>query len=270
MHNQSIHIRSMIHHWFTKRTFLILFSGLLGWFGINFAYANGLEVSPTMLLLKSNQVASQLWISHTAQTDLNHPMYAQIRVFRWTQAENQDRLIPTNQLIVTPPFFVVQGQTPQLVRVLRTNQIETDSSQTPLMMAQGNEQSYRLIVDQIPKRDHPGGGLMFVMHYSIPVFIAPAHPTHPWDVSALTWHWVVEKNLVYLQITNPTSFHAQIVNVSALLNGQWKSLNHGLMGYVLPEKTMQFKVPLSPSELSKTHQIQVWINGQEQHAEVTP
>ena len=231
----------------------------MGFMGVGSAWANGLQVAPTSVTISSAKPAGELWISHTSQTDFKKPMHAQIRVFAWSQDKGQDLLHPTKAMVVTPPLMTIEGTVPQLVRVLALpealSQVQT-------------EQAYRLIVDEIPDQHESSGGLSFVMHYSIPVFITPQTPAHPFDPATLVFTWVHKSGQNFLEVTNPTSFHAQLVHVQAQLGSTTETLSDGLMGYVLPEQTMRFQTSLSVAKQRQITHLTVRINGQEEHVSV--
>lgn len=241
------------------RRSLLTFLGLGALLIVGATRANGLQVAPTSLGLSANTPAAELWLSHTQQGDLSQPLQAQVRVFQWTQVDGQDRLVPTDALMATPPFITLTTRAPQLVRVMPAPGVQVASATT--------ETSYRLIVDELPSATvGDKGGLAFVMHYSIPVFVAPVHPAVAFHAQDLTFAWTRSGNKTQLKVTNPSSFHAQLVQVQ-VQDGPHagKTLEPGLLGYVLPGKTMAFDVPLPWNDRDRTHQLRLRINGQEEH-----
>ncbi|QNP50060.1 fimbrial biogenesis chaperone [Diaphorobacter aerolatus] len=144
--------------------------------------AGGLEVSPTTLQITSQQSADGITLSNVGATAL----HAQVRVFAWSQQDNEDLLTPSNALIVSPPMLQIAPGSSQLLRVIR-------SSGAP---APGTEQTYRLIIDEIPATVTPtdaagsappkglSNSLNFYMRYSLPVFLGD---TNDAPKTQLTW-----------------------------------------------------------------------------------
>src|SRR5688572_16783433 len=101
------------------------------------ASANGasLQVSPTSVTLQARQNADGLTLTNTGTT----PLHAQVRVFRWTQQGNEEKLEPTRDLAISPPMLEIAPGAQQLVRVIRLGPPPADA-----------ETSYRLIVDELP------------------------------------------------------------------------------------------------------------------------
>lgn len=248
---------------------VILALGLL-WNGATLG--NGLQVAPTSLTIGTRDSATELWLKKTAQGTNTAPMNAQIRIFRWTQVAGEDRLLPTSDLLVSPPFVRLAGDQNQLVRVIR-------NPSGPLALAAGDvspvdEQAYRLIVDEIPSADAAGRGVQFVMHYSIPVFIHPLNQpaagvtdgkvNNGFAVPRLTWSWKVQGGVTWIQAENLDVIHAQVVAVTFKdAQGGDHSLEKGLMGYVLPHSIMRWKVALPPALTQRAGTITATINGHE-------
>ena len=69
-------------------TALLAMSGLAG--------AASLQVAPTSVVLDPGENAEALWLSNT---DPQAPVRAQVRLYRWTQEEGEDRLEPTVQML---------------------------------------------------------------------------------------------------------------------------------------------------------------------------
>jgi fimbrial chaperone protein len=208
------------------------------------AFASGLQVSPIGLHLAASEQAQALWLTNTG-TDTLH---AQVRVFRWTQADGKDLLEASRDLVVSPPMVTIAPGDRQLVRVIRQVAPPAD----------GAESAYRIVVDELPVDGADKGGLKFVLRYSVPVFLAPAgDPT----VSA-TLKASVEDSAggTVLRVSNTGKGHAQLADVSTHgANGKDTPLLSGLVGYALPGSTMSW--PLPP-EARRAGALRARINGE--------
>ena len=77
--------------------------------------AAGLQVSPVTLTPGPARQGDGLWRGNTGTA----PLDAQIRVFRWTQVDGQDRMEPADGLVVSPPMLQLPTHGRQLVPVIR-------------------------------------------------------------------------------------------------------------------------------------------------------
>jgi len=100
----------------------------------------------------------------TLHNDADVPVTIQIEAVAWTQPEDGDRYVPTHDLIVTPPVFVVPPKSDQIVRVARRPAADT-----------GSEIPYRLFFQEVPDTTPQSGtGLRIALRVGVPVFVAAA------------------------------------------------------------------------------------------------
>ncbi|QWT19907.1 molecular chaperone [Bacillus sp. NP157] len=207
------------------------------------AFASGLQVSPIGLHIAAKEPAQALWLTNTG----SEPLHAQVRVFRWTQADGRDVLEASHDLVVSPPITAIAPGDRQLVRVIRQVPAPTD----------GTEVAYRVVVDELPVGDVDKGGLKFVLRYSVPVFLAPAGDP---SVDATLASSVEDTGAgASLRITNSGKGHAQIADVTQAGAGARTALLPGLVGYVLPGSTMAWHLP---DGVSHAGALRARINGE--------
>lgn len=199
------------------------------------ALAAGLQVTPTILTLQAKQRADGLWLSNTG----SKPLQAQVRVFRWVQDSHEERFEATRALAISPPMLELAPGARQLVRVIR------------LGAPPAAEESYRLIVDELPPGDHEQtGGLQFVLRYSVPVFLAPAGdaPSAPELRARLSF----EGGQPRLSVHNRGSQHAQLADLVFVdAQGGRHPIGSGLLGYALAGQGMRWTLA-APAELLRT------------------
>lgn len=189
------------------------------------AGAASLQVAPTSLTLQAKQSADGLWLSNSGDA----PVQVQLRVFRWTQNDGQERLEPTRDLVVSPPMQTLPPGERQLVRLVRTKPI------SPSL-----EMSYRVIVDELPAPNKEQQGLQFVLRYSVPVFIVPETPT-PIAPLLRTSLVAADDGQMAIEIENSGSEHAQIADlVYTDASNKQATIIPGLVGYVLPGQRMRW------------------------------
>jgi fimbrial chaperone protein len=122
------------------------------------ASAQSLEVHPISVELARGRSTGTLTLSNHGTL----PVTIQVRAFVWSQhAEGLDQLDATEAIILSPPFVTLQGGQSQIVRLL-VRQPATDK-----------EQSYRLLLDQIPSASGEAG-VHLVLHFLVPIFVEPA------------------------------------------------------------------------------------------------
>lgn len=212
------------------------------------AQAAGLQVSPVTLTLAAAQQADGLTLTNLGDA----PLQAQVRVFRWTQEDGQDRLEPTRAVLLSPPMLQLPVQGQQLVRVIRAGPPPTGAV----------EEAYRVLVDELPVPSESGArkGLSFVMRHSLPIFLLPAGavPSSP----QLQWRLLQDGGQVMLEAANTGSTRAQVADLSFTnASGQRTQVHAGLLGYVLPGVRMRWALQTPASVLSPGGQWQVMING---------
>ncbi len=211
------------------------------------ASASGLQVSPVSLTLPATQNAEGLWLSNTGDTVL----HAQVRAYRWTQDERGDQLTPTRELLISPPMLELAAGARQLIRAIRLGAPPES----------GIEQTYRLVIDELPVAQPDGRGLHYVLRYSVPVFVEPAGAVS--GAPELQWTLRHEEAKTTLEVVNHGSAHAQLVDlVHANAQGRKTEVAPGLLGYVLPGARMRWtldKIP--PAALNGTGNWTATING---------
>jgi fimbrial chaperone protein len=211
------------------------------------ATASGLQVSPISVTLRAEQNADGLWLSNTGQTAL----HAQVRVFRWTQENGEEKLLPTQELAISPPMLALPPGERQLVRVIRLGP-----------PPQEVEASYRVIVDELPLETVDAkNGLQFVLRYSIPVFLSP--PGELPLASALRTRLDLSETKATLEIDNAGKVHAQIADLVFIdTAGQRHAIAPGLLGYALPGRRMRWPLAHPSSLFANGGTFKARINGE--------
>lgn len=211
------------------------------------AQASGLQVAPTTLSLQALQNADGLWLSNTG----DNVVYAQVRVYRWTQDQRGDQLVDSRGLVISPPMLKLSIGDRQLIRVIRVG--------APPGGAGAVEDAYRLAIDELPIDNHGKRGLQFVLHYSVPIFVEPTGAATP---PKLDWQLQHVDDGVTLQVSNQGGSHAQLAELSYIdANGRRNEISPGLLGYVLPGSTMHWKLKLPAAVFTAKGTLEALING---------
>lgn len=226
--------QSMHNRFFTRLLqFALALSTLV--LGASVATAASLQISPVGLSLSAKQQAGAFTLGNVG----NAPLTAQVRVFRWRQNEQgEDILKPTNALVISPPMVQIAPKGKQQFRVMRTQ------------AAGEKEEAYRLIVDELPPpANKPKKGIQLVLRYSVPVFLNST------ENPKATLQWQVISNPKgkgsILKVHNIGAVRAQLGRIWVDLGKEKKAIDisQGLLGYVLPGKTLQRTIKANIQQL---------------------
>jgi fimbrial chaperone protein len=205
------------------------------------ASASGLQIAPTSLEMAAAGPAEALWLTNTG----DHELRAQVRAYSWSQAGGKDALEPTQALVASPPMLTVPPGGRQLVRVIRTGQD-----------ARAGEQTYRLLVDELPLESSKSTGVMYVLRYSVPVFAGVS------GTPSLKWSGTQGQDALELTVSNSGTAHAQIREVSLAAPGAAPiPIVPGLLGYVLPGATMHWTIALPAGASATNASLKARVNG---------
>ncbi len=230
------------------RSSLLAFIALALQFGSANADAASLQVAPTSLTLQARRNADGLWLSNTGTA----PLHAQVRVFRWTQENGEEKLAPATEVAISPPMLQLAPGTRQLVRVIRLGP-------PPAVV----ETSYRVIVDELPVESTASEakpGLQFVLRYSVPVFLMPQGADE--IAPALRSRLIQDGGQPSIEISNNGKQHAQIADlVFESGDGKRQPVAAGLSGYVLPGQSRRWPLPAAIT-VPSTGTFKARINGE--------
>lgn len=198
------------------------------------ATAGSLQVTPVSLDLPPSASSATIKLRNEGAAPLN----AQIRVFRWMQENGEEKLVPTDEVVASPPIATLAGKTDYTVRVVRV-------SKEPLKAS-----SYRLVVDELPDKSQQKDGVVnIVLRYSIPVFFYSAEAERP----KLTWSVTQRGSRLYVTAKNDGDRHVRLAGLKLQpANGSAISLGEGLAGYVLGRSTMNWAAPHSKRPIGGT------------------
>lgn len=217
-------------------------------------HAASLQISPVMVDLQSNENATGI----TLRNPGDHPLYGQVRVFKWNQTDTADTLTPTQDLIASPPLIQIAPHGEQLVRLVRQ---ATAPATT--------EQNYRVLIDEIPQPETAeANGVTIRLRYSVPVFVEPAGAV---GKPELSWHLLRDAQGWLLRATNAGSRRGQISAVKLITaSNKTYTISKGLLGYALAGRTRQWRIdPGQGADLHGALKIRANVNALPSEAPVT-
>ncbi|MDZ4375004.1 MAG: fimbria/pilus periplasmic chaperone [Phenylobacterium sp.] len=194
--------------------------------GVSPSVAGALRVSPVGLDLPAGRAAATL----TLRNDDEAPMNVQVRVFRWTQGVEGESLVPTDEVVVSPPIAPLAARSERVVRVVRLGP-ESD-----------RETSYRVVVDQLPPAPGAQGQqVRLLMRHSVPLFFTPAGGAAP------KLELTTERGPEGLRLlaVNRGARRVRLANPRLLdHHGREVAAKTGLLGYVLAGSQTAWDLPL--------------------------
>jgi fimbrial chaperone protein len=209
------------------RAILVCVSALL--LNLHSASAASLQVAPVLVEVPAPGAASTVSVRNTGAQSI----MTQLRIFRWSQDGGEERLEPTNDVVASPPFVELKPQQNYTIRIIRAAKRET----LP-------EESFRLVIDELPQPRLSNGTIAIVLRHVLPVFfVAP-------DASPAQAVWKVARsaNTLSLEVANNGDRRLRLAAVHVKdERGRSVSFSKGLLGYVLGRSSMTFRVKSSIS-----------------------
>ena len=211
------------------------------------AAAAMLSVSPVSLEIPAPRTNAKLNLENRGE----EPVTVQIRVFRWENKNGKDSLTPTSSVVASPPMATLKPHGKYTVRIVRV-------ANEPIT----SEESYRLLVDQLPKLvKQSGSRVSFLIRQSIPVFFTTAETQR----AALAWSARIEGQKLVLIAQNKGRRRAKLSNIRLTGPAGVFGSEEGLAGYVLSGSTARWVQP-SPQGLAPGAKIT--IVAQDEHGPV--
>ena len=184
-----------------------------------------LQVSPINLFVIAPGKAGAVSLANQSKA----PVRLQIRIFRWRQKDGEEVLEPTRDVIANPPSMEIPPEQTYTIRIARI-------APAPV----GPEESFRLIVDELPAPIDPKGppqGVSLLLRTSLPVFFntKDAAPKVAWRL------WSKDGKLT-LQATNSGTRHIKLINLAIEgPQGRTQFSAAGTSAYVLPGSTLRYQ-----------------------------
>jgi fimbrial chaperone protein len=196
------------------------------------AYGANLQISPVSISFQPGQNSAGIQLQNNGDT----PLYGQVRVYAWDQRDGIDALTPTTQLVASPPIIEIAGKSAQTIRLVRRAVTPVG---TPAMPG-GAEQTYRILIDELPRGDPQQANVAIRLQYSVPAFVLPsdtqAAPQLEWSTFQRAGAW-------HLRARNTGALHAQIGATSVTVGSRDVVLSKGLLGYALPGRMREWALP---------------------------
>src|SRR5205085_830701 len=154
LHGRSNHRRAVSQAVHSRLAFSLVVACLLVPFSVT---AGSLSVTPIRIELSSAQRSVAL----TVRNDGDQSTVVQAELVAWSQADNDDRLEATTDILASPPIFTVAPGASQILRIAL--RLAPDAAR---------ERTYRVMVTEVPGKPQPeSAGAQFALKISLPIFV---------------------------------------------------------------------------------------------------
>lgn len=200
---------------------------------------------PTDPRIAATEQATALWLENHGK----EPVTLQVRAHDWAQAGGANQETATQTIVSSPPIATIAPGQRQLVRVIRRGSPTT------------GESAYRLLIDELPRPAPAGEGgvaarLAVQMRYSLPLF------TYGGAADALAPQLRSAVRLIdgkrWIEISNSGTRHARLTDLRIGSGLAARTVQPGLVGYVLPGATMRWPLP---DDFAGAAPITIGVNG---------
>jgi fimbrial chaperone protein len=154
----------------------------------------------------------------------------QVEALEWRQADGEDVLEASRDLVASPMVFTLPAGGQQLLRVALRRAPDA-----------ARELSYRLVLQEVPQAARPGfTGLQVALRLSLPVFVAADAPTHA------PLAWTLERatdGALTVSARNAGQSHERVLGFSLMPDAGGPALEQAVAAYVLPGQTRRWRLP---------------------------
>lgn len=217
------------------------------------SHAGSFSVNPVRVTLSPGHAVAAITVRN-AGSDAS---VIQLETSRWTQQDGKDVLLPSPEILATPPIFTLQPGGSQIVRIGLRRPPDAQ-----------HELTYRLILREVPPPQPIAQGLRVALAISMPVFVVSAHPSF----SNLQWQAVrLADGRIQLQATNTGTAHVQVGSIElSSPTANTPVVNESVSTYVLPgnTRTWTFKSAVAVSA-GATLELHASTDGGNLQAKVT-
>ncbi|OGT22987.1 MAG: hypothetical protein A2342_08385 [Gallionellales bacterium RIFOXYB12_FULL_54_9] len=176
------------------------------------------HVNPVRIYIDGKAKSASLVVNNSS----DQAVTIQATINSWTQDKGDDRIVPTDDLVISPPIFKIQPKSKQVVRIGFLKKADAVM-----------EGTYRLYLQEVPepgKSDEQGMGI--TLRVSLPVFIAPTSGKPRAD---LKWKAEPADGSIKLSFANTGNAHVQVSAISINLpDGSPLASIPAMMIYILP------------------------------------
>lgn len=177
----------------------------------NFAQAAGWSINPTRIDLTPAKQTAAMTITNDSDTATT----VQVQAVSWSQEEGKDVLIPTNELLVSPPIVTIAPKGVQIIRITLRKPAD-----------KAKELAYRINLQELPtataQSTPQASSLQVALRIGLPVFVQPrksiAEPKMIWKLETSP------DSTLKVALHNTGNAHIQISDFSLFTPGSEQPL----------------------------------------------
>ncbi|MBV9576748.1 MAG: molecular chaperone [Gammaproteobacteria bacterium] len=206
------------------------------------AEANLINFSSVLLTLTSQEPMAVLEVRNLS----DDKVVMQADTVAWSQEANEMVTSPTEDVLVSPPIFELEGKHTQLLRIAWLKDQPLASQLTYRILL-------REISDAAPMLSQQKG-LKINLLVSIPIFIQPMEqkPAFRWRVES------VDKNNIKINFDNLGNMVFHVAQID-LLSNHHKVISHKTFAYILPKHTYTWTFKVNKNDFNHLEAI---VNGE--------
>ena len=207
--------------------------------------AGALSLSPVRVHLSDQQRTAVV----TLRNGGGEATLVQVEALLWEQANGEDRLTPSRDVIVSPAVFTVAAGESQLVRLSLRR--EPDSQR---------ELAYRLILQEVPTaQEVQPSGLRVALRMSVPIFVAPdaaAAPVLEWNATCC------DNDALAIEVTNRGTRHARVTDFAVTAAADPTPFaSQKLAAYILPGQSRRWLLDTGSEDAAKLTTARLALEG---------
>lgn len=183
------------------------------------ASAGEFSVSPVRIFMKANERA----VAVTVVNEGSEELVMQSEIYSWQQKPGgEDVLKPTEDLVLSPPIVKLAPKARQVLRLARVGGAPA-----------GQEQSYRMIVREVPEARQAGkdAKVQMALAFSLPIFITPNGAKRQVDCDVQR----ASAQAVKVNCRNTGNAYAQIRGITLTSASGTPLAARDFVGYLLPD-----------------------------------
>jgi len=203
-------------------------------------FAANVAISPTSLEADVSSATQAITLHNRGDTALRY----QVRAYRWTQANGEDVLTESGDVLATPAIVEVPAKGRRVVRLMRLEGVGTIGY-------------YRVLVHQLPAPKGAGAtdsNVSLLVHHSLPMAFEPRAADASLTVGPAATGY---------RFQNAGTTAARVTRLGPAVGAPWRQ---GALGWVLPG--MAKTIPLEPAHRAAV--VSVTVNGTAQTLTVGP
>jgi len=192
---------------------------------IGLAQAGSFSVNPVRVTLSASQTVAAV----TVRNEGTEPTVVQLETSSWSQSDGQNVLVPSTEILATPPILTIAPGTSRIIRVGLRRAPDAQ-----------RELTYRLFLREVPPPTPLAQALRVALLISMPIFVDPPHKPAP----EIHWRAVRTKDgQIRVHARNSGTAHVQLGQLDVALAADGKIVaTQSMSEYVLPDNDRAWTV----------------------------